>query len=173
VEGCGVARQQRRSNVSPTQEVKGARVKKAVLITFLATASAVALPIAAVSSGSTAGESARGTKPAIIAGNVKCLLGWLSAPPATRPSIGSTASTARMVDCAREQVWLRHHRQNRGIPLPASTAAAVDGHYKGVTSQSETFEFDIDNGGRNFRRAARLRPTSMGTTSIGRTMTSR
>jgi hypothetical protein len=27
----------------------------------------------------------------------------------------------------------------------------VDGHYKGVTSQSETFEFDIVNGGLSFR----------------------
>ena len=27
----------------------------------------------------------------------------------------------------------------------------MDGHYKGVTSQSETFEFDIVNGGLNFR----------------------
>jgi hypothetical protein len=26
----------------------------------------------------------------------------------------------------------------------------VDGHYKGVTSQSETFEFDITNGGLSF-----------------------
>jgi hypothetical protein len=27
----------------------------------------------------------------------------------------------------------------------------VDGHYKGVTSQNETFEFDIYNGGLSFR----------------------
>ncbi len=27
----------------------------------------------------------------------------------------------------------------------------MDGHYKGVTSQSETFEFDIYNGGLSFR----------------------
>lgn len=34
---------------------------------------------------------------------------------------------------------------------PAPTPAAIDGHFKGVTSQNETFEFDIVNGGLTFK----------------------
>jgi hypothetical protein len=117
--------------------------------------------------GSTAPEAkaascARGTKPAVIGGNFRCL------------RVGQQCSTRHQAAYRRYSFHCASGRLRRGTglsakptpspfsakptpspfptaPPPAPTPAAVDGHYKGHTSQLETFEFDITNGGRTFR----------------------
>jgi hypothetical protein len=70
---------------------------------------------------------------------------------ATNTVIGSTASTARRADYATAPACLRRPVQCRRHFLLLLLLRRLDGHYKGVTSQNETFEFDIYNGGLSFR----------------------
>ena len=104
-----------------------------------------------------AASCARGTKPAVIGGNFKCL------------RVGQRCLTRYQGAYRRYSFHCANGRLRRGstgpfetaappqgppappLPPPAPTPAAIDGHYKGVTSQSETFEFDIVNGGLSFR----------------------
>jgi hypothetical protein len=133
-------------------------MEKAVLIAFLATASAVALPIAAVSAVAApeakAASCVRGTKPAIVGGNFKCLR-------AGQQCSASYQAAYRKYGfhCAKGRLRKGTGIQPPGLtftppppytPPPPAPGAAVDGHYKGVTSQNETIEFDITNGGSSF-----------------------
>lgn len=126
-------------------------MKKAVLIAFLATASAVALPIAAVSAAAApeakAASCARGTKPAIIAGNFKCLRVGLKCSASYQ-----SAYRKYGFHCAKSRL-----RKGTGTSVPPSSSSTPpagvpdpprfqSGHYKGVTSQNETIEFDIRPG---------------------------
>jgi hypothetical protein len=104
-----------------------------------------------------AASCARGTKPAVIGGNFKCL------------RVGQRCLTRYQGAYRRYSLHCANGRLRRGstgpfdtaappqgpppppLPPPAPTPAAIDGHYKGVTSQNETFEFDISNGGLSFR----------------------
>ncbi len=94
----------------------------------------------------------RGSKPAIIAGNFKCL----------RAGQRCKAKYQRAYQKYGFHCVNGRLRKGTGIPVaapepppptptPAPTPAAIDGHYKGLTSQNETFEFDILNGGTLFR----------------------
>jgi hypothetical protein len=102
-----------------------------------------------------AASCARGTKPAVIGGNFKCL------------RVGQQCSARHQAAYRRYGFHCANGRLRRGTGLPAKpapspstptppappapTPAAVDGHYNGVTSQNETFEFDIYDGGLSFR----------------------
>jgi hypothetical protein len=99
-----------------------------------------------------AASCARGTKPAIVGGNFKCL------------RVGQKCSASYQSAYRKYGFHCAKGRLRKGTGLssapaqseppysspPAPTPAAVDGHYKGVTSQNETFEFDIRWDGRNF-----------------------
>jgi hypothetical protein len=101
-----------------------------------------------------AASCARGTKPAVIGGNFKCL------------RVGQGCLARYQGAYHRYSFHCANGRLRRGTgpfsaaplpapapppPPPAPTPAAVDGHYKGVTSQNTIFEFDIVNGGLSFR----------------------
>jgi hypothetical protein len=134
-------------------------MKKAVLIAFLTTLSAVALPIAAVSAVAApeakAASCGRGTKPAIVGGNFKCLRVGLKCSASYQAQYRKYG-----FHCARSRL-----RKGTGvapsdltftppppyIPPPPAPPPAVVGHYKGHTSQNEMFEFDIVNGGWKFK----------------------
>jgi len=133
-------------------------MKKAVLIAFLATASAVALPIAAVTAVAApeakAASCVRGTKPAIVGGNFKCLRAGLKCSASYQAQYRKYG-----FHCAKGRLRKGTGIQPPGLtftppppytPPPPAPRAAVDGHYKGVTSQNETIEFDITNGGYSF-----------------------
>jgi hypothetical protein len=99
-----------------------------------------------------AASCARGTKPAVIGGNFKCL------------RVGQRCLTRYQGAYRRYSFHCTNGRLRRGTglsvtpapspvtppPPPAPTPAAVDGHYKGKTSQNETFEFDIGGHGSLF-----------------------
>lgn len=120
----------------------------------VSSASAKTQPEAAMTgTDSRASSCSRGSKPAIIAGNFKCL------------RVGQRCSMRYQGSYRKYSLHCANGRLRRGTglsvtaapspatppPPPAPTPAAIDGHYKGVTSQSETFEFDIVNGGYSFR----------------------
>jgi hypothetical protein len=100
-----------------------------------------------------AASCARGTKAAVVGGNFRCL------------RVGQKCSARYQSGYRRYGFHCASGRLRRGTGMPATavpapatppppprpTPAAVDGHYKGVTSQNETFEFDIANGGLSFR----------------------
>jgi hypothetical protein len=101
------------------------------------------------------GSCRPGSKPAVIAGNFKCLRAG------QRCSLRYQRAYRRYgFHCVSGRL-----RKGTGVrvtpppnapapsppPPPAPTPAAVDGHYKGLTSQNETFEFDVFSGGLAFR----------------------
>jgi hypothetical protein len=117
-------------------------------------ASAKTRPEAAMTgTASRAASCSRGSKPAIIAGNFMCL------------RVGQRCSMRYQGSYRKYSFHCVNNRLRRGTGVtvtppqaqappatpPAPTPSALDGHYKGVTSQNETFEFDIINGGRSFR----------------------
>jgi hypothetical protein len=128
-----------------------------VLIFGAATAAALLVAmigLAVDGSEAKAASCARGTKPAVIGGNFKCL------------RVGQQCATRYQGAYRKYGFHCTKGRLRKGTgvapassaeppytppPPPAPTPAAVDGHYKGVTSQNETFEFDIVNGGHSFR----------------------
>jgi hypothetical protein len=99
----------------------------------------------------------RGSKPSIIAGNFKCL------------RVGQRCSTRYQGAYRKYGFHCVNGRLRKGTgikppastpeptptpapaPTPAPTPAALDGHYKGLTSQNETLEFNIMSGGLAFR----------------------
>lgn len=126
----------------------------ATVVAAVSSASAKTQSEAAMTgAASRASSCSRGSKPAIIAGNFKCL------------RVGQRCSTRYQGSYRKYSFHCANGRLRRGTglsvepapwsaappPPPAPTPAAIDGHYKGVTSQSETFEFDIYNGGLSFR----------------------
>jgi hypothetical protein len=128
-------------------------MKKAVLIAFLATASAVALPIAAVSAVAApeakAASCVRGTKPAIVGGNFKCLRAGQKCSPSYQ-----AAYRKYSFHCANGRLLKGTGKapatSTQDAPPEQATPGALGGHYKGVTSQNETFEFDISSSGWTF-----------------------
>jgi hypothetical protein len=141
-----------RRNVGLPKEVKGVRMKK-VLIVFLATASAVALPIAAASAVAApeakAASCAHGTKPAIIAGNFKCLRAGLKCSASYQAQYrkyGFHCANGRLL----KGTGTAPTSSAPQAPPEQAIPGALGGHYKGVTSQNETFEFDISSSGWTF-----------------------
>ena len=130
-------------------------VALAVAGTAVSSASAQTQPEAAMTGTARAGSCSRGSKPAVIGRNFRCL------------RVGQRCSLRYQGSYRKYSFHCASGRLHRGStgpfempapapappppPPPAPTPAAIDGHYKGVTSQSETFEFDIVNGGRSFR----------------------
>jgi hypothetical protein len=131
--------------------VMTAAVCAALAATALAAGSGSAAPMKGRFDGN-ASSCGRGTKPAIVAGQFKCL------------RVGQRCKARYQASYKRYGfVCVAGYLHKRASakptppptpeppPAPAPTPAAVDGHYKGVTSQNETFEFDITSGGLSFR----------------------
>jgi hypothetical protein len=121
-------------------------------LAFVAFCAALAGVVGSAAPEAKAASCARGTKPAVIGGNFKCL------------RAGQQCSARYQAAYRRYGFHCASSRLRKGTgvapasaaeppytPPPAPTPAAIDGHYKGVTSQNETFEFDIANGGLSFR----------------------
>jgi hypothetical protein len=128
---------------------------RSTMVLILGAAAAAALLVGILIMGGSeakAASCARGTKPAIVAGNFKCLRAGLKCSASYQAQYRKYG-----FHCAKGRL-----RKGTGVapassaeppytPPPAPTPAAVDGHYKGVTSQNETFEFDITNSGWTFK----------------------
>jgi hypothetical protein len=110
---------------------------------------------ATVAAGQTSGSFSscpKGSRPAVIAGSFKCL------------KVGQSCKARYQGSYRKYGFHCVNGRLRKGTgvshtppppapspPPPEPTPAAIDGHYKGVTSQNETFEFDIVSGGLVFR----------------------
>jgi hypothetical protein len=132
-------------------------MRRFTLLALAAAVGVVALAFAGTAASSasakTTSSCSRGSKAAVIAGNFKCL------------RVSQRCSMRYQGSYRKYRFHCANGRLRRGTglsatpaqppvtppPPPAPTPAAIDGHYKGVTSQNETFEFDIVNGGLSFR----------------------
>jgi hypothetical protein len=122
------------------------------MVLILGAAAAAALLVGILVMGGSeakAASCARGTKPAIVAGNFNCL------------RAGLKCSASYQVQYRKYGFHCANSRLRRGSGLPAKPTPspatpppysgpeppAFYGHYKGVTSQNETIEFDMRPGG--------------------------